>query len=89
MTIERFDMQKSESNIRLIEMLVDSCVSEINFPTPGYAMQFWQDMRLYGLKEAIAYLDAAAERYGIRSDGYSSACSKLMAVQLDLEKRIK
>jgi hypothetical protein len=45
------DNAKSDSTIRLLEMTVDSVVPEM-----GYSIQFWRDVRLYGVDEAIMYL---------------------------------
>lgn len=50
-TLQVHDREKDDSVVRIIEMAVDSSVPEI-----GYSIQFWTDVRLYGVAEAILYL---------------------------------
>lgn len=45
------DRKKNESNVRLIEMIIDNITS-----FDGYCMQFFKDFQTYGLYEAILYL---------------------------------
>lgn len=45
------DDEDNGSNVRLIEMIVDDITGN-----DGYSMQFWQDVKIYGLSEAIMYL---------------------------------
>lgn len=49
--MDSYDDRNDESNVRELEMLVDSC-----FRDQGYVIQFWRDMDTYGLHEAILYL---------------------------------
>ncbi len=49
--LEQHDRNQSDSTIRLLEMTVDNVV-----PETGYSVQFWQDVKLYGVDEAILYL---------------------------------
>jgi len=50
--LAEIDRKEEESYIRLIEMLVDRIASK----TPSYSIQFWRDVKIYGLSEAIVYL---------------------------------
>lgn len=49
--LEKYDVENNDSFIRLLEMNVDSVVPQL-----GYSVQFWRDVKLYGVDEAIAYL---------------------------------
>ena len=49
--LEQIDNKHNDSFVRAIEMIVDSIT---NFD--GYSIQFWTDVRTYGLYEAILYL---------------------------------
>lgn len=49
--LREYDLANDQSNIRLIEMLVDKVTSEA-----GIRIQFWRDAELYGFDEAISYL---------------------------------
>jgi hypothetical protein len=49
--MDSYDERNDESTVRELEMLVDGCLMD-----QGYAIQFWRDMDLYGLREAILYL---------------------------------
>lgn len=46
-----YDRKNGTSLVRELEMEVDAALT-----TSSYAVQFWRDMKLYGLKEAIAYV---------------------------------
>ena len=50
-TLEAYDKVNDSYLIRLLEMKVDAIV-----PQTGYSLQFWKDVRLYGVDEAIRYL---------------------------------
>jgi hypothetical protein len=51
--LREIDDTLSTSYVREIEMLVDSICQ----PTiPQYPIQFWRDVELYGLQEALLYL---------------------------------
>lgn len=52
--LEKMDERFDTSMIREIEMTVDAIVTRIN---PIYGIQFWRDVQLYGIKEALMYLD--------------------------------
>lgn len=49
--IERYDESTGSSLIRELEMAVDAAIRD-----QGYSMQFWLDMRLYGLDESVQLL---------------------------------
>lgn len=46
-----FDFNNGTSLIRELEMTVDQEIT-----TPGYVPQFWRDVELYGVDEAILYV---------------------------------
>ena len=46
-----YDRRKGTSLVRELEMEVDGALT-----TPHYSVQFWKDVRLYGLREAVAYV---------------------------------
>lgn len=51
--MREYDLRFSQSSVRLMEMKVDACLR------PGhanYSLQFWEDVRLYGLREAVLYI---------------------------------
>lgn len=50
-TLEEYDRINDSCLVRLLEMKVDAIV-----PQAGYSVQFWKDVRLYGVDEAIRYL---------------------------------
>lgn len=52
--IMQHDKVNADSILRELEMVVDRCTSET-----GGAIQFFTDLRLYGLDEAIVYLRKA------------------------------
>lgn len=58
--IERLDQQKGESNVRELEMIVDSITLAAG--EQPYTMQFFQDCRVYGVKEARLYLQNFIDR---------------------------
>lgn len=49
--LEKHDREHDDSSVRLLEMVVDSLL-----PVQSYALQFWSDVRLYGVDEAASYL---------------------------------
>jgi hypothetical protein len=56
--LESIDSRNDLFLIRGIEMTVESICIRID---QAYQIQFWEDVRLYGLKEAIVYLDNFVE----------------------------
>ena len=50
--LEKYDAENDASIIRELEMSVDSVIRDID-----YSVQFWKDVRLYGVEEAILYLE--------------------------------
>ena len=57
-TLELHDKENDDSVVRELEMCVDNVV-----PSVGYSIQFWRDVRLYGVAEAILYLkDIVSEK---------------------------
>lgn len=50
--LENHDREKDDSTIRQLEMSVDSVA-----PSIEHSLQFWKDVRLYGVDEAILYLE--------------------------------
>lgn len=50
--LQKHDTEKDDSVVRKLEMSVDSVVKDI-----GYSIQFWQDVKIYGVDEAILYLE--------------------------------
>lgn len=49
--LQELDKKRGSSNVRLIEMIVDKITNN-----DGYSMQFWKDVEICGLREAIMYL---------------------------------
>lgn len=50
-TLEKHDKDHNDSLVRLIEMKVDAFNLE-----SGYRLQFWRDVKLYGVDEALSYV---------------------------------
>lgn len=49
--IEQYDAEHNKSLLRELEMLIDSiCYDQ------GMVIQFFRDLKLYGIREAMAYL---------------------------------
>lgn len=48
--LQRIDSERGTSYVRELEMEVDA------IPDRGAVMQFWDDVRLYGVKEAVLYV---------------------------------
>lgn len=74
--IERLDALNGTSNLRLMEMIVDTLCEQ------SYAFQFFYDLKLYGLKEAIMYLDGYLEKREYDHEQYA----KLLALKSELLK---
>jgi hypothetical protein len=49
--LQDYDASHGTHFVREMEMTVESGLKDT-----GYSMQFWQDVRVYGLKEAVLYL---------------------------------
>ena len=49
--LREMDRRDEASRIRLLEMAVDNVLED-----SGYAIQFWRDVELYGVREALTYL---------------------------------
>lgn len=49
--LQKYDKNHGTSIVRELEMIADSCIT-----SPGYSIQFWRDVALYGIDEAIAYV---------------------------------
>lgn len=49
--LQEYDLANDTSHVREIEMAVDASLLDT-----AYAVQFWKDVRMYGLKEAVLYL---------------------------------
>ncbi len=49
--LRKHDSDHDDSIMRELEMLVEG-----NLIITGYSIQFWQDVRLYGVDEAILYI---------------------------------
>lgn len=54
-----YDLRRDDSVVRQLEMQVDAAINEA-----GYRLQFWKDVALYGVDEAILY---------VRNGGYGNA----------------
>lgn len=52
--LAKHDREHDDSTIRLLEMVVDGLL-----PVQSYALQFWSDVRIYGVDEAAAYMKNA------------------------------
>ncbi len=65
-TLRELEEKHDESYVREIEMVADLALT-----APGYSLQFWRDVQLYGMREAILYVrngkygdaDAIQERW--------------------------
>lgn len=53
--MRRYDAEHNKSLVRGLEMAVDAVVQG----GTGHNIQFWNDVQLYGIREAYAYLEAA------------------------------
>ncbi len=85
-TLRQYDEKHGESNVRLVEMLVDSLVAEID---SRYSLQFWHDVSMYGLKKAIVYLDNFREASnGLNDRDYNKQYAKLHNLLTDLTAKI-
>lgn len=49
--LKSFDLFHRTSFVRELEMEADTAIR-----SPGYPIQFWRDVSLYGVREAIAYV---------------------------------
>lgn len=49
--MDKHDRENDDCIVRQLEMCVDNTII-----TPGYSIQFWRDVALYGVEEAILYL---------------------------------
>jgi len=49
--LEEMDRRDEGGRVRRLEMAVDACLDD-----QVYAIQFWHDVRLYGVREALSYL---------------------------------
>lgn len=45
------DLANDDETVRELEMIVDGAIK-----TPGYTLQFWKDVSLYGVDGAISYV---------------------------------
>ncbi len=51
--LRKYDAEHEDSSIvRALEMEADSAIT-----APGYSLQFWRDVQLYGVDEAILYVE--------------------------------
>ncbi len=55
--LQQYDMDKGESEVRALEMMIDSGSGD-----PRLSIQFWRDVRTYGLAEAFVYLKGYADQ---------------------------
>ena len=55
--LQQYDLDKSESEVRALEMMIDSGSGD-----PRLSIQFWRDVRTYGLAEAFVYLKGYADQ---------------------------
>jgi hypothetical protein len=55
--LEKFDRENDECSVRSLEMTVDAATRRM----PGYTIQFWTDVRVYGLDEAILFLERTTQ----------------------------
>jgi hypothetical protein len=57
--MQQFDLEREECFVRLIEMEVDGvlhrCKNTSATQQTGISVQFWRDVTLYGIDEALAY----------------------------------
>lgn len=68
--------QKAPDRIREIEMAVDKAV--VN---QAVGAQFWEDVRLYGLKEAVVYLRGYIQQqlaYPVEVEMVAKLCSQVL-----------
>lgn len=49
--LEDYDINNDTSIVRELEMTADAAID-----VPGYSIQFWHDVALYGIDEAILYV---------------------------------
>ena len=49
--LRKHDAEKDDCAVRELEMVVDDALT-----SPGYRPQFWTDVELYGVDEAILYV---------------------------------
>lgn len=61
--MQDYDLQNDESEVRLLEMLVDSGSTDPRLP-----IQFWRDVDVYGVREAYLYLKGYQEQGLWRGD---------------------
>lgn len=52
--LRNHDLEYDDDLVREIEMIVDSVLIQT-----GYAIQFWRDVAIYGIDEALLYLKNA------------------------------
>ncbi len=50
-TLWKIDVAQDASYVREIEMTADTALT-----SPGYSVQFWRDVQVYGMREAILYV---------------------------------
>jgi hypothetical protein len=73
-TLRQLDAKHGESYVREIEMAADVALT-----TPNYSVQFWRDVAVYGMREAILY---------VRNGDYGDA-DAILAKWDDVQKRIR
>lgn len=83
--VEKYDAAHGTHNIREIEMIVDSALTTYD---PAYAMQFFADFRLYGLKEAMMYLENYVSRTGRTTAAYQQCFAELGQYRIRLQSVI-
>lgn len=49
--LKKYDADNGASVVRQLEMEADMAIT-----SPGYPIQFWKDVQLYGVDEAILYV---------------------------------
>lgn len=49
--LQRYNREREESVVRQLEMTADMAIT-----SPGYSIQLWRDVQLYGVDEAILYM---------------------------------
>jgi hypothetical protein len=59
--LQKFDIDHHTSLVRSLEMTLDGFAF-----TQGYVIQFFQDFRTYGLREAVTY----ATNYALQAQGF-------------------
>lgn len=80
--IEAIDTQKGTSYLRQIEMTVDQVVTHYD---PAYGVQFWRDVAIYGLKEAMMYLDGFVKSKGGKGYDHKDEFNDLSVIRAELE----